>query len=205
MPTNKLHPAQKKLIDLLAKNVSDPLTIRELQEAIGASSTSVVAHHINQLEKKGHLKRNHSDPRDYVVVGFEPENPIAYINLFGLAQCGPKGSLLDGNPLDKIPLSSRLINFPISEAFIVKARGDSMTPRINDGDLVIARRSDQKINGSMVVCVNNGEALIKKIFVDSENILLVSLNNEYHPFSASRDFHIEGIVKGVISTNTVGY
>jgi repressor LexA len=60
----KIHPLQEQLLKLLAKNKTDQLTIRELQEELAISSTSVVAHHLKQLEKKGLLKRNPSNPRD---------------------------------------------------------------------------------------------------------------------------------------------
>lgn len=200
MATQTLHPAQQKLLDLLAKHVDEPLTIRELQESIDASSTSVVVHHIVQLERKGYLKRDPNNPRDYIVLD-GPEKQVAYLNMYGLAQCGPKGSVLDGTPVDKIPISTRLLTFPSSEGFLIKAKGDSMIPKINEGDVVIAQKSVSADNGNMVVCVNNGEALIKRIQKERNNIILSSLNPRYDPFIAAKDFRIEGIVKGVVSNS----
>lgn len=193
-----LHPVQQKLIKILKKNLTDPLTIRELQKELGASSPSVVHHHIQQLEKKGYLRRNPSNPKDYQILADSPEKKITYINLYGLAQCGPKGSILDGSPVDRIAIASQILGFPSSEAFMVKAKGDSMTPKINNGDLVIARKAKNAENGSTVVCINNGEALIKKIQKGKE-IILVSTNSSYEPFVAGEDFRIEGIVRGVYS------
>jgi repressor LexA len=192
----KLHPIQQKLIKILKKNVVDPLTIRELQKELGASSTSVIHHHIQQLEKKGYLRRNPNNPKDYQVLADCPEKKITYINLYGLVQCGPKGSILDGNPTDRIPIASKILGFPSSEAFMVRAKGNSMSPKINDGDLVIARKAENAENGSTVVCINDGEALIKKIQKGKE-IILVSTNPSYEPFVAAKDFRIEGLVRGV--------
>ena len=158
----KLHIIQQNLIDLLKKNIEDPLTVRELQESLNLSSTSLVHHHILQLEKKGYLKRNPANPKDYQILSDSPEKQITYINLYGAAQCGPKGSILDGDPVDRVPISSKLISFPTSEAFMVRARGDSMCPRINERDIVIARKTKLANNGHLVVCVNNGEVLIKE-------------------------------------------
>lgn len=199
---NNLHPIQKKLLDLLTKNIDEPLTIREMQDILDASSTSVVAHHLTQLEKKGYLKKNPSNPRDYQILKDAPERQIAYLNLYGLAHCGPNGSVLDGNPVERIPISTRLISFPSAEAFMVKAKGDSMGPKINDSDFVIAKKTDAADNGSIVVCVNGGEALIKKIKKEGRNVILISLNSKYQPFLAARNFKIEGEVRGVI-TNKV--
>ena len=49
----KLHENQKRLLDLLKSNIDEPLTMLELMEELGVASTSVVHHHILQLEKKG--------------------------------------------------------------------------------------------------------------------------------------------------------
>lgn len=199
MTRNNLHPAQKRLLDLLIKNIDAPLTIRELQDTLGFSSTSVVAHHLKQLEKKGYFKKNPYNSRDYEIVKDGPEKQITYLNLYGLAHCGQNGSLLDGNPIERIPISIRLLPFPYSNAFLVKARGDSMLPKINDGDLVIAKRSKRALNGTVVVCINNGEALIKKFQKENGNTILISLNPNHPPFLASEDFRIEGEVRGIIS------
>lgn len=199
MATKQLHPLQEKLLTLLSDNIDDPLTVRALQEALGVTSTSVVAHHMQQLEKKGYLKRNPYNPRDYQLVKDGPENRVSYLNLYGLAQCGPEGSILDGDPLDKIPLASMLLSFPASEAFMLKAKGRSMEPKIEDGDLVILRQTSHGENGKIYACVNNGEALIKKLHIDGNTKLLLSLNSEFAPFSAAPDFRVEGEVKAVIS------
>lgn len=194
----KLHPIQERLLRILRENLTDPLTIRELQKELDISSTSVVHHHIQQLEKKGYLRRNPSNPKDYQVLANSPEKIITYLNLYGLAQCGPKGSILDGNPIDRIPIASKILGFPSSLAFMVKARGNSMAPRINDGDLVIAKKTKDADNGTIVVCINNGEALIKRVRKGKE-IILISTDPSYEPFVAAEDFRIEGIVRGVYS------
>jgi repressor LexA len=195
-----LHPVQEKLLNLLSKNKNNPLTIRELQEELGLSSTSVVAHHIKQLEKKGLLKRNPSNPKDYILVQEKDSIRITYLNVYGLAQCGPKGSILDNDPLDKIAISSELVRFPIEETFLIKARGDSMTPKINNGDIVFVRKSAVAEDGDIVLCINEGEGLIKKFNKNKGQVVLTSLNSEKYPsFIAAPDFRIEGLVKGVLS------
>lgn len=199
-----IHPIQQKLLKLLKQNEFEPLTIRELQEELGVSSTSVVQHHIFQLEKKGYLRRNPSNPRDYQILADDPDKQVTFLNLYGLAQCGPNGSLLDSDPLDRVPISTRILGFSSSEAFLVKARGKSMLPKIHEGDLVIARKTQVADNGNLVVCVNKGEALVKKLqiinFPNGQKAYnLISLNQDFAPFPANDDFRIEGIVRGVLS------
>lgn len=195
-----LHPSQRQLLDLLESTADDPLTVRELQERIGASSTSVVAHHLQQLERKGHLKRNPYNPRDYQVVASGPEDEVALLNLYGAARCGPGGSILDGDPVDRIPIASRLLSFPAAEAFMMRVKGHSMVPRINEGDLVIARKTSDPVDGRVYVCVNDEECLIKIVRRLGGKILLESYNSTEFPiFQAARDFHVEGEVRQIIS------
>jgi repressor LexA len=192
----QLHVSQEKLLSLLRDNIESPLTMRELQDELGLASPSVVHHHIQQLEKKGYLKRNPNNTKDYVVMG-DPEKSIVYINKYGLAQCGPKGSILDGNPIDKIPIASRLIKFPTDEAFIVEAKGDSMEPTIKQGDIIIAKKQNYAENNDLVVCVHESEVLIKKYILSGKNVILYSLNKNYDPFLSNK-VRIEGVVKNVL-------
>lgn len=195
----KLHPIQQKLLETLKDTQDDPLTIEGLRDKLGISSKSVVHHHIRQLENKGYLRRNPSNPKDYQILSDSPEKTITYVNLYGLAHCGPKGTILDSNPIDRIPIASKILGFSSSEAFMVKAKGNSMSPKINDGDLVIAKRSESAENGSIAVCINKGESLIKKIIHKGKEIILVSLNHAYEPFMADKDFRVVGIVRGIYS------
>lgn len=198
----KLHDTQVKLLELLADHVENPLTVRELQEALGVSSTSIIAHHIAQLEKKGYLKRDPYNPQNYQVLS-SPERSVSYLNLYGLAQCGPGGSVLEGSPIDRIAISSKILGYPAEQAFMVKARGKSMEPQIHEGDLVIARKTSVIEEGRPMVCVNDGEALIKVPLRDRNNpstIILQSYNSHYPAFVASGDFRVEGVVTGSINS-----
>lgn len=201
MRPRPLSPKQKNLLTLLKENSTNPLTIREIQDEMGFSSTSIVAHHLGQLEKKGYLKRNPQNPRDYTVLDENPESLVVYLNMYGLAQCGPDGTILDGEVLDKIPISSRLLGFPSSEAFMVRAKGDSMNPKIQDGDVVIARKTQAADSGRIVVCVNNETAMIKKYQRTAGGaVVLNSLNMNYEPIVAAEDFRIEGEVRNILTS-----
>ncbi len=200
MTRQTLHRSQQLLLELLAAPSEEPLTVRELQERIGASSTSVVAHHMQQLEKKGYLKRNPYNPRDFQVVETGPEADVVVLSLYGVARCGPGGSILDGAPVDRIPIASRLLSFPAAEAFMMRAKGNSMAPRISEGDLVIARRTSEVRDGHVYVCVNEEECLIKTVRRLGEKVLLESFNREEYPiFEAANDFRVEGEVRQILS------
>lgn len=194
----KLHPKQAAILEILKENIDDPLTIREIGAAMNDESPGVIHHHILQLEKKGFLKRNPSNPKDYVVLD-TPERKIVYINKYGAGQCGPEGIMLEDNIIDRIPIASILLKFPAEEAFILEARGDSMKPKIYEGDVVIARRQTIPENNDIVVCSYQEKVLIKKFMKSESNIVLVSLNPNYDPIVANlEDLKIAGIVKNVL-------
>jgi repressor LexA len=197
----KIHPTQEALLKLLESNISDPLTIRGLQDILSISSPSIVHHHIQQLEKKGFLKRNPFNSKDYQLLAI-PDKPIVYLNFYGLGVCGPGGSILDGNPIDRIPIASRLINFSAVEAFLIQAKGDSMAPKIKEGDMIIAQKKHVAENGDIIICVNASQTLIKRFYQLNNQVKLHSENkSKYPPFTVNEDFRVEGIVRGIISYN----
>jgi len=195
MNREKLHPTQQKLLEILEEHQDTPLSQRDLQDALDLSSVSVVQHHIKQLEKKGFLRRNPSNPKDYTII----DSKFAYLNLYGQAECGPSGSVLEGDPLYRIPISVELLNSDPSETFIMRAVGESMKPRIYPGDFVIAKITNYAGDGDVVVCVNNKMTLIKQLRITEEGLKLVSFNENYEPFDPAEDFRVEGKVMGLIS------
>jgi SOS-response transcriptional repressor LexA len=52
MAKKTLNSTQKQLLDLLKENPHESHTIREFQEILNLSTTSLVHHHLKQLEKK---------------------------------------------------------------------------------------------------------------------------------------------------------
>lgn len=188
---------QSRLLKVLTTHSENPLSYRDLAKRVSVSSTNTVSYHLQELERKGYLKRDPLDPRSYEILG-QPVTGITHIGLYGLAQCGPKGSFLDDTPIDRIALASRLIPFRCDEAFLVRAEGDSMEPKIHAGDIVLAKKHDRAETGQIVVCVNEGVALIKKLVMKRHEVLLVSLNPKYDPMVASEDFRVVGLVKNIL-------
>lgn len=195
-----LHKTQEKLLELLTNNMDLPLSMRQLREELDLSSPSLVHHHINQLEKKGYLKRNPSNPSDYQILT-KAEQPIAFLNLYGQAKCGPEGTLLSGNPVSRIPLPSSLISFSIDQAFLIKAKGDSMEPEIRNEDLVIVKKQKNAENGDIVICSLDDEVRIKKFRQVTDKLyMLESINTKYDPIVIEENmtFNIEGVFRGLI-------
>lgn len=196
----ELHQKQSAILKLLKENNQNPLTIKRLSEEVGISSPGVLYHHLEQLEKKGYLKRNPNNSKDYVVLE-KPENNVVYIANYGRACCGPNGSILEDDPIEQIPIASSLIRFSALDAFIVQAEGDSMKDKIKDGDLVIAKKQKHAEHGDIIVCVFQLKAKIKKYSKKNGMVMLVSENKDNDPIPVlnEEDLLIEGVVKNIIS------
>jgi DNA polymerase V len=67
-----------------------------------------------------------------------------------------------------------------SATFFLRASGDSMiNAGIRDGDLLVADRSIQPVNGSVVVVAVGGELTIKYMAKRRERVVLVPANDTY--------------------------
>jgi len=66
--------------------------------------------------------------------------------------------------------------------FALKIIGDSMTPRFEEGDVVIVRCQPDANSGDIVIAkVNGDDACCKKLIKNKDGITLVSLNPKYDP------------------------
>ena len=74
------------------------------------------------------------------------------------------------------------------EYFALVIRGDSMEPRICEGDVVIVRRQNVVDNGEIsIVLVGNEDATCKRFYKHKDGISLVSLNPQYEPMFFSNE------------------
>ena len=82
------------------------------------------------------------------------------------------------------------------EFFGLKIKGDSMTPLICDGDIVIVRRQNDAENGDIVIATINGdEATCKRLRKYQGGIELIAINPSYSPFEFNNQDIIEKPVR----------
>lgn len=66
--------------------------------------------------------------------------------------------------------------------FALKIKGDSMSPKIEHGSVVIVRQQEDAESGSIVIALINGDdAVCKKLVKIKSGIQLMSLNSAYDP------------------------
>lgn len=68
------------------------------------------------------------------------------------------------------------------EYFALKIKGDSMSPTMDENDIVIVKKQNDISSGDIaIVCINGDEATCKKLIKHKDGISLVSLNSKYEP------------------------
>lgn len=90
--------------------------------------------------------------------------------------------------------------------FALKIKGDSMSPKISDGDLVIVRQQEEAEPGDIVVAIVNGEEAVCKKFMRYANgsVAFISLNPAYEPIVFSGKEADQPVILGkVIEARTI--
>lgn len=72
--------------------------------------------------------------------------------------------------------------------FGLRIKGDSMSPAILDGDVVIVRKQETADTGDVVIALVNGEdGVCKKLIKRQDGITLKSINPDYGDFNYTND------------------
>ena len=70
------------------------------------------------------------------------------------------------------------------EYFALQIHGDSMEPKMSDGDVVIVRQQEDAESGEVVIATINGDdATCKRLRKYAEGIMLLSTNPAYEPMT----------------------
>ncbi len=107
------------------------------------------------------------------------------INVLGRVAAGIPIEAVE-NIIDTEEISEELAR--TGEFFGLQIKGDSMEPRIYNGDVVIVRQQNDAESGDIVIAMVNGDdAVCKRLLKYAGGISLISLNSKYDPllFSAS--------------------
>lgn len=127
----------------------------------------------NKLNKELEIARN-------------PARPISRIGDKGI-KIPVLGSVAAGIPIEMITDIVDWEEIPQAmsksgEYFGLKIKGDSMSPRIAEGDTVIVRKQDDAESGDIVIASINGyEATCKRLMKYQDKISLISFNPLYKP------------------------
>lgn len=218
---NKLSERQRNMLRYIEKYVADngfPPTIRQIGEATGINSTSVVNYNLNKLVSAGYLTRS-----SHVSRGLRLTTEIPGDGKKAKAVQVPKnrssvykiGYIYASQPMpvpedyyydedDLVEVTTDMLggNDP-ANVYALEVKGDSMIDAmIREGDLVIFRKQETANNGDMVAVwlEDRSETTLKYFFKEKDgNIRLQPANSTMQPIYVNPDnCRIEGKVLSII-------
>ena len=163
-----------------------PPTMKELADILGISHAS--AHgQVNQLVRKGYLKREARKARSLAIVR-EPEDTLSVmtaIPIVGRVAAG-RPILAVENIVGEIMVEGRIARS--GRCFALEVAGDSMVNAgIRERDLVVVREQPVAENGDIVVALLEDEATVKRLFIRDEKIELRPENPKHRPIPVGPD------------------
>jgi repressor LexA len=186
-----------------------PPAIRQIQETLGISSTSVVAYNLKALEGKGLLKREGKVSRGITIPQTTPtrlSRSVAHVPLLGVITAGQPLP----NPEEIVAEAAETVEVPadvappekLADVYALKVRGHSMIDAlIDDGDIVLIRYQETAENGQMVAARIEDEnaVTLKKFYKEGNRIKLQPANTTMDPiYVDAANVRIQGRVVGVL-------
>ncbi len=183
----ELTPRQREIFNFVREFIKErgyPPSVREIGEHFNVYPRAAFDH-LKALEKKGYLKRRGSMSRGLEILVFhggEPYSPyqqtgpyregkplIREIPILGRVAAG-KPTLAVEHVEGTIPLPTEWVKR--REVFLLKVKGDSMSPYILPDDHVIVQSQSSAENGDIVVILMGEEATVKRFFKKGRRIEL---------------------------------
>ena len=170
-------------------------TLEEIASNFGVTKITVYEH-INQLERKGALKREKFRARSIELLAPGEERKARY-------SMPLMGNFREGLPIEA---TEEREDLNISEMlpygrnfFALRVRGNELAnDHLTDGDLIIAEKREVVDDGDVVVAVlNGGKACLKKFFREEGQIRLQSPNGSLDSQMVSHA-DIRGVVVGIL-------
>ena len=148
------------------------------------------------------------DEKGYRLVRDDAVNKFDIIQLpiFGFAQCGNQGkAVINEYTQERLPVTMAFLGTSdVANCFFVRAKGNSMEPKIQDGDLILIRQQPQYDENDFVFVVHNQLPKLKKIIKQEDgSYRLESVNRffdtvEIDPYDETK---IVGVVKKIIKNH----
>jgi repressor LexA len=209
--TMELTSRQREIFNFIRGFIKErgyPPSVREIGEHFDIYPRAAFDH-LKALERKGYLKRRGSMSRGLEVLVFLEERshgePLRKegrlqsraIPILGKVAAG-KPTLAVENVEGTIPLPAEWVKG--KEVFLLKVKGDSMSPYILPDDHVVVRSQPSAENGDVVVALMGEEATVKRFFKKGKKIELKPDNERWETIQieeGSGEAQILGKVIGV--------
>lgn len=172
---------QNKILSFIRSEIEEkgyPPSVREICAAVGLKSTSTVHAHLNNLEKKGLIRRDATKPRALEILDDSVPRGRS-VPLVGRVTAGAPILAIE-NIEDYLTLPQGMLGR--DEVFCLRVSGESMIDAgILDGDIIVVRLQSEAENGEIVVAMIDDEATVKRIFFEPPRIRLQPENRTMEP------------------------
>lgn len=183
--TKDLTNKQKEILTYIKKFYAEnkyPPSVRQIGSSLNLSSPATVHTHINNIIKKGYLRRSpYSNKAIELLVPneFEEQNEnVVNVPLLG--------KVTAGSPIEAIEVPNEFFSIPTylipnkKEVFTLKVSGDSMINiGIYDNDIVIVERCNTAKNGDVVVAMNDENEVTLKTFYKEDGYFRLQPENDF--------------------------
>jgi repressor LexA len=142
--------------------------------------------HLRALERKGYLRRRQTKSRGIEILDFTERRhgiSIREVPVLGRVAAG-KPTLAVENIEDVVPLARDWAEG--EEVFLLRVKGESMSPYILSGDYVVVRCQSSADNGDMVVALIDDEATVKRFFLKGDKVLLKPDNDAWEAVTVEK-------------------
>jgi repressor LexA len=205
MDMDDLSARQRRIVEFIRSATREhgyPPTVREIGEAVGLTSSSSVHSQLENLERKGYLRKDPTKPRAIGVgpAGDSEAEPGVRVPLVGRIAAGAP-SLAQQEIETMLAVPGEFAGS--GEHFALRVSGDSMTGAgIEDGDVVLVRRQDDCDDGDIVAAIPPGpavdEATVTRLRREDGRVVLVPENPRLEPFDLADGGRILGKVVAVL-------
>lgn len=177
-------------------------TVRDILKGCNISSTAVVQHHLNVLEREGHI---HRDPEVFRSIQLLGRKNIVRVPLLGSIAAGepipaPDSGTWANEAAETLELTDELTQG--KEVYALKVKGLSMIDAlIDDGDIVLMESANTVDDGDMVAVwlKDKQEVTLKRLFQEQQMVRLQPSNAQMEPiYVDSKNVEVQGKVVGVI-------
>lgn len=201
------------MLEFIYKHIESagyPPTFEEMKEKLDVSSNQAVIDLLSKLEKQRFIKREEGQARGIKVLpnGFHALGVNQGIHIAGISAAGPyiesyndvfdKWVALPGDESQNDAVMQLK-----DDVFVIQVRGDSMiNAGINDGDMLLVKKSKEFHSGDIVVARNYDGTTIKRYIADGKKIYLKPENPEYKNFTIIEDTCFDGKIIFNLTTKT---
>lgn len=210
----ELTDRQREVLDYIVEVLREsgyPPTVREIATHFGMASAYGVQRHLEALQKKGFLRREAGARAmtlsPSVLQALEHTSgalPMASEAPVNATLVPVLGRVAAGLPITAEQNIDEMLALPDAwvngrgNVYMLRVKGDSMAPGIEDKDLVMVREQSTAENGALVVACVEGEATVKRFFREQGRIVLRADNPIYDDIVLTHDFRVNGRVVGVV-------